>query len=205
VPTTSVATDPNNMIEIFGNFIENPSLGTEYLILGFSPSSASIKKRWRNNGLSADFVANYLSTFFGNSEDSQHSCQKKAENAHNVNYIANELLENAMKFSDASLPHPTTLKIHLYEDSIILITQNGIGEKEDKKLRAFIEKIITGDPEQLYLEQVEKNAEMERNVDSGLGYLTILNDYQGKLGWKFETFTDPSQGISLSTMVYLSL
>ncbi len=193
------------MIEIFGDFIQNPPLGTEYLILGFSPSSASIKKRWRNNGLSADFVANYLSTFFGDNGDPQSPCHKKAESAHSVNYIANELLENAMKFSDSTLPHPTTIQIHLYEDSIILMTNNGINRTQEAELRAFIEQLSKSEPEQLYLEQLEKNAAAEDAISSRLGYLTILNDYQGKIGWQFESFREESQGISLTTMVKLFL
>lgn len=198
-----MSTDPNTMIEIFGDFIQNPPLGTEYLILGFSPSSASIKKRWRNNGLSADFVANYLSTFFGDNGNPQNPCHKKAESAHSVNYIANELLENAMKFSDSTLPHPTTLQIHLYEDSIILMTNNGINGKQEADLRVFIERLSVCDPEALYLQQLEKNAETDDRINSRLGYLTIINDYQGKIGWQFESFPEESQGIFLTTMVKL--
>ena len=191
------------MIEIFGDFVQNPPLGTEYLILGFSPSSASIKKRWRNNGLSADFVANYLSTFFGDNGNPQNSSQKKAESAHSVNYIANELLENAMKFSDSTLPHPTTLQIHLYEDSIILMTQNGINAKQEVALRAFIERLSVSDPDALYLEQLERNAAAENTLNSKLGYLTIINDYQGKIGWQLERGKEESQGLFVTTMVQL--
>ena len=191
------------MIEIFGDFVQNPPLGTEYLILGFSPSSASIKKRWRNNGLSADFVANYLSTFFGDNGNPQNSSQKKAESAHSVNYIANELLENAMKFSDSTLPHPTTLQIHLYEDSIILMTQNGINAKQEVALRTFIERLSVSDPDALYLEQLERNAAAENTLNSKLGYLTIINDYQGKIGWQLERGKEESQGLFVTTMVQL--
>ncbi|MGL5196172.1 MAG: DUF6272 family protein [Chroococcales cyanobacterium] len=191
------------MIEIFGDFVQNPPLGTEYLILGFSPSSASIKKRWRNNGLSADFVANYLSTFFGDSGKPFNLCPQQEEQAYSVNFIANELLENAMKFSDSTLPHPTTLQIHLYEDSIILMTKNGINAKQEADLRAFIERLSASDPETLYLEQLEKNAQSDTNLTSAVGYLTIINDYKGKIGWQFERVTEEAHGIFLTTMVQL--
>jgi hypothetical protein len=52
-----------DMIQTFGDFIELPA-SQEYLIIGFSPSSIPLKQRWRNNGLSADFMADYLATFF---------------------------------------------------------------------------------------------------------------------------------------------
>ena len=35
----------------------------EYLTLAFSPSSAPLRSRWRNNGLSADFLGDYVTTF----------------------------------------------------------------------------------------------------------------------------------------------
>lgn len=50
--------------QTFGKFQENFESGREFLNLSFSPSSLSIQQRWRNNGLSADFVADYMTTFF---------------------------------------------------------------------------------------------------------------------------------------------
>jgi len=48
------------MIQLFGDFKEEPVNSKEYLELGFSPSSMSLKHRWRNNGLSADFLAPFI-------------------------------------------------------------------------------------------------------------------------------------------------
>lgn len=83
-----------NHCNVLGNFIEDLPSSQEYLILSFSPSSISLEKRWRNNCLSADFLADYLSTFF--SADQEEQKQKKAEFQDAVSYVANELLENAM-------------------------------------------------------------------------------------------------------------
>jgi hypothetical protein len=52
------------MIKILGNFIESLPEAEEYLMIGFSPSSLPLKKRWQNNGISADFMADYLRAFF---------------------------------------------------------------------------------------------------------------------------------------------
>ena len=93
------------MIQIFGDFIEQPP-SQEYLIIGFSPSSIPLKQRWRNNGLSADFLADYLTTFFPGNEDDPSTIERQAEIKSAVSYIANELLENAMKFNDANLGVP---------------------------------------------------------------------------------------------------
>ena len=55
--------------EIIGNFINIDSCAEgEYLQLGFQPSSVPLKQRWRNNGLSADFLGDYVTTFFPRDE-----------------------------------------------------------------------------------------------------------------------------------------
>ncbi|HSF76291.1 MAG TPA: ATP-binding protein, partial [Microcoleus sp.] len=66
------------MTQIFGDFIEQPA-SQEYLIMGFSPSSVPLKQRWRNNGLSADFLADYLTTFFPGNQDDPSTIERQAE------------------------------------------------------------------------------------------------------------------------------
>ena len=52
------------MAQIFGDYVNGKSSGeSEVLIINFSPTSIPLQHRWRNNGLSADFLADYLSTF----------------------------------------------------------------------------------------------------------------------------------------------
>ncbi len=91
------------MIEIFGDFSESKLNNEEFLIIGFSPTSIPIKQRWRNNGLSADFVADYLTTFFPVSDEDPSTRERQVEIKGAVSYIANELLENAMKYNDEVL------------------------------------------------------------------------------------------------------
>ncbi len=89
------------MEQVFGNYVEprDEEQEQEYLAIGFSPTSLSIQERWRNNGLSADFLGDYLSTFFPG--DDQQARHKRREVRAGVSYIANELLENAMKYNHA--------------------------------------------------------------------------------------------------------
>ncbi|MEN9566801.1 MAG: hypothetical protein RLZZ69_1997, partial [Cyanobacteriota bacterium] len=100
--TNSLTTKYN----IFGSFIQNLPPSQEYLILSFSPGSIPLRQRWRNNCLSADFLADYLSTFFLGNDDQQPDSQKQAEVKSAVSYIANELLENAMKYGLEKSPFP---------------------------------------------------------------------------------------------------
>ncbi|MBP0030507.1 DUF6272 family protein [Roseofilum sp. Guam] len=191
------------MAETFGDYIDDLPESPEYLIIGFSPSSVPLKQRWRNNGLSADFLADYLTTFFPAKDDISEQQQAEVKSA--VSYIANELLENAMKFNDETSEFPISIRLQVREDKIIFTTSNSIPRQNVNKFQTFLKKIEQGDPQTLYLEQLESSAQEESSSNSGLGLLTMLNDYFAKLGWNFETVPDHHGVIKVTTMVQLPI
>lgn len=196
---------PNPMTQIFGDFIENLPNSPEYLIIGFSPSSVPLKQRWRNNGLSADFLADYLTTFFPNSEEDPASIDQQVEIKSAVSYIANELLENAMKFNDETAEYPISIALHLRNDKIIFQISNSVPNDAIDSFQACIRELTTSDPQELYLQQLEKNAEKDGETSSHLGYLTMMNDYMAQLGWKFETIQEDPVVVAVTTMVQLAV
>ncbi|WP_017304231.1 slr1658 superfamily regulator [Spirulina subsalsa] len=192
------------MAEIFGNFIENFPSSEEYLIIGFSPSSIPLKQRWRNNGLSADFLADYFTTFLPADESEDSGLSQHAEIKGAVSYIANELLENAMKFNDDQCDFPISIALYLGKNNLVFQITNSIPPKEVSPFQDYIEKLLSSDPQDLYLEQLEKNALDENGGSSHLGYLTMINDYMATLGWKFEKLEQEPVGIAVTTMVQLN-
>lgn len=177
---------------IFGDFIETLPEQREYLVMGFSPSSFPLKQRWRNNGLSADFLADYMTTFFPGDEDDPNPGKRQAEIRGAVSYIANELLENTMKFNDEKTPNIISIQLYLNSDRIVFLATNSVRQEAVPGFQAFIQELLTEDPGDLYIRQLEKNAADETSTSSRLGYLTMINDYHAKLGWKFEMLTiDP--------------
>ena len=191
--------------QILGNYIQHLPPSQEYLILSFSPGSIPLRQRWRNNCLSADFLADYLSTFFLGNDDQQPDSDKQAEVKGAVSYIANELLENAMKYGMEMSPFPVSIQIHLNPDLIIFQLTNSIHTEQTSEFQNHIENIIMGDPAELYIAQIEKNALEENSEESGLGLLTMLNDYGALLGWKFERLSKHSKEITVTTMVQLAI
>ena len=191
-----------DMIQTFGDFIELPA-SQEYLIIGFSPSSIPLKQRWRNNGLSADFMADYLATFFPGSEDDPSTIDRQAEIKSSVSYIANELLENAMKFNNETSEYPIDIKLQLESDGVIFSVVNSISPQAVDKFQAYIQQLLASEPSELYIQQLEKNAVEESCTDSGLGLLTMLTDYTAKIGWKFQTVHQDPEVIAVTTMVQL--
>lgn len=193
------------MVEILGDFDDNLPQAQEYLRIQFLPSSYSLKQRWRNNGLSADFMADYLTTFFPNTESDLTKVDRQAEIKSTIGFIANELLENAMKFSEESVSYPISITLYLLESKLVFVATNSMDDRRAKMLRAFIEKLLSCDPTVMYIEQVEKSALAENEANSGLGILTAISDYSAKIGWKIETVRQNPQILTVTTMVQLAV
>jgi hypothetical protein len=193
------------MERIFGDFIKDLPGSKEYLVIGFSPNSISLQKRWRNNGLSADFLADYLTTFFTGKDKDANAVSSELELKSSISYIANELLENAMKFHDNTFDYPTSIQLHLKSDRIVLMVTNSVAPQEVDKFQAYLEKLTTSNVEDLLVSQLEKNALDENSDSSGLGYLTIISDYRAKMGWKFETVRQEPEVVAVTSMVQLEV
>jgi hypothetical protein len=186
------------MAEIFGDFVEEDKQNREYLEIGFSPTSVPLQQRWRNNGLSANFLSAYLSTFFpGEDVD---SLDRREEIKSAVNFIANELLENAMKFNFVPSKHPVGVGMYLDLDKIRFYTSNSIDPKAVKGFKAWIKLLLTEDTHELFMKQVMNGIE-DKDSKSGLGFLTMMNDYGAKLAWKFESRNDAPEAIQVTVMV----
>ncbi len=188
---------------MFGEFIEMVEGEGEYLKIGFHPSSISLQQRWRNNGLSADFLADYLSTFFPGEDLASAERQKQIKDA--VGYIANELLENCMKYSYASTQHLVSIEMFLELGAITLYTNNGIAPDSVVPFQRFIERLLSEDVDVLYTEQLEHNADESSSGTSGMGLLTMLCDYGVKIAWRFSGADATGGGIGLTTMVRMPL
>ena len=123
----------------FGDFVEATADDQEYLQLGFSPSSIPLQQRWRNNGLSADFLADYLSSFFPGDDDE--TLNRRAEMKDSISYVANELLENAMKFHYAPSGYFISITMRLGTDRIRLYLTNSVDPTTVVKFQGFIQKL----------------------------------------------------------------
>ena len=194
------------MTDIYGKFVDrdylkNNGTDSEFLILNFSPTSTSLQQRWRNNGLSADFLADYLSTFFPGEDDE--SLNRRSEIKGGVSYIANELLENAMKFNYAPAKHSVSIGMELKTDKIIFYVSNSLDPEIIISFQHHIHRLLTEDTNELYMETIMANEEDDENASSGLGYLTMINDWNATLAWKFEDLEKDSKSQKVTVMVQI--
>ena len=192
------------MVQIFGDFRDNQPISYEYLTLSFSPSSIPLKQRWRNNGLSADFLADYLTTFFPKNENDSSRFNRQSEIKSAASYIANELLENAMKFCDEKIDYPITIRLEIANDTLFFYSINSIDPEQAEKFMVFIKELVVSDPQEFYFRQLEKSAD-EDLPNSGLGFLTMINDYAAKIGWKFDTVQSSQSVLVVTTLIELAI
>ena len=171
----------------------------EYLTLAFSPTSAPLRSRWRNNGLSADFLGDYVTTFMPATESRQNEIR------HAVTYIANELLENAMKYHARDIDIPIKIHLELTSNQITVSVSNGIGLVEAEHYKAFLEQLQTGDIDDLILKQQEENAKSDGSTVSCLGLLTMMADYDAQLDWRFDAHPAQLGGSLVTTSAFLLL
>ncbi len=190
------------MMQILGDFIErDTSENSDFLMINFSATSTPLKQRWRNNGLSADFLADYLTTFFPCDDDK--SLQQRTELKEGVNFVANELLENAMKFNFSASKYPIRLFMGLEKKQILLYVSNYIDASVVNNWQYKLNEILREDTHKLFMEQLIKN-DKEQKIDSGLGYLSMINDWNAKFAWKFESVKDDENVQKVTVMAQLS-
>lgn len=191
------------MTQTFGDFSEDLPVGQEGLTIAFSPISLPLKQRWQTNGLSADFMADYFAVFFpGNNPSATESDTAEVKSA--VSFIANELIENAMKFNDENSSHPISITLRMYTDRLVFQATNSVNSNTLGSFQNYIHQLTTSDPNELYVQLMEAN-NSEESGSSGLGFLTMMTDYLAKLGWKFETVGTDPEVILVTTMVQLML
>ena len=188
-------------MKTFGDYLEEIN-GEEYLVIHFSPTSVPLRQRWRNTGLAADFLAEYWSTFFPDSCDLTR--RKQLEVKESIRFVANELLENLMKYSYEPANHPVGLALYLFKDEFRFYAKNAIDPEWIEPFQARIQQLLSSDMDDLYIQQVERNVTEEGQRESHLGLLTMARDYGGRLAWKFETLSgERAEFTVVTTMVRL--
>ncbi len=190
-------------IKVLGDFCDRLPHTEEYLTINFSPSTAPRKQRWGNNGLSADFLGDYFAAFFPGDKLPDSKIGKQETVKGSVSFIANELLENAMKYSQDSSKLPVNIALCLYDRQLIFTVTNHTDCREAEKYQTFVHEITTSDLDELYTQKLELAATGAEG--SGMGLLIMLNDYDAKLGWKFETLAELPNVMRVTVMVQLEV
>lgn len=190
--------------QTFGNFSNELLATNQCLLIDFASGLIPKQQFWSNSSLSAKFVADYVCMFFPASEGEHNKLQIQIEISGTVRYIANELLENAVKFSDKTSRVAPQLGLNIHPGKIIVFVKNSTQADSLTRLKTLIDELMTSDPSDLYVERLEQNLAANNSEQSGLGFITILSNYQTRIGWKFEAIQTEPGKILVTTMVQLS-
>lgn len=170
------------MPEIFGHY-EDYEGTEEYLIISFSAKKARLEDIWGNNSLSANFLASFWGNFFPVQKSDEKTQQTEIKDS--ISFIANELLENALKYN-YSAAHIVKVSLSLNIERLNFYVSNIVDPSDLSAFKGYVSGLQDHDPGELFIKQMELNAENEEGSDSRLGYITLMNDYDAELGWKFE-------------------
>jgi hypothetical protein len=188
------------MTDVLGDFLPAAD-GVEHLCVRFSKTSLAIKERWRNNGLTADFIAAYAETFLPPSDAADPRARKFVrETKDSLSFVANELLENGLKYHEGTAGNDIELRFEVRDAQRLVVQQTNLaGSERVNALRVLAHEILTRDVSELYFEKLERS-----NGDSaGLGLITIVNDHGATLAWQFAPH--PSGLIAVTTQASLAI
>ena len=187
----------------FGNFVDAESFDSEFLDITISMSSGSIEADWRKNTLCAEFIAKYMlntiSTHRSEHEIEPHDIKDT------INYIANEMFENAVKFTSAIGNRSISFRVSNDGHTIRFYVRNSIETAHIEPFQILIAELLEGDASEMYFERIEANIENESESTSGLGYLSIMNDYGADIAWKFEPSEENDSPDFVTTMIEINV
>jgi hypothetical protein len=169
-------------VQVFGEYIEEEArkpLSHSLLVV----NSQEMMRNWRTVSLSSDFFARYYSYYFPYKEKAKERISRDmAENG--ISFVLNELIENTAKYSNAE-DQTVRIRIWLLEDDIIFSISNFVTAQLAESFIMLAREILESNAEELYVRRLERNTQSDEG-GSGLGYLTLINDYGIALGFKFE-------------------
>lgn len=139
-------------------------------------------------------------TFFPADERDPKTLNRRTEMQDAVRYIANELLENAMKFHDEGSGQPISIKLQLHPDRLVFWVTNSVKPEAIAPFQRFIQEILAAQPLELYLQQLEQNALSDEHTASGIGLLTMMVDDRAIVGWKFTQLEQAPEMLPVTTV-----
>ena len=196
------------MRQIFGDYINVFPPDRDSLELSFTSTSEDIKDLWHNQRLSAHFLANCFISFLPLDENNPEDKHRITEAQGSISYIANELIENAVKFNLETSAYQVKLGTYFLEHpelTAVIFATNSLDRTQAQAFQLLVKKLLDSDPQELYIQQIEASARDDNTTRSGLGLLTLINDYQARLGWKFESLSTFPDVIVVTVMAQVAV
>lgn len=191
-----------NAPQVYGNY-SDPAKSREFMLLSLALPTTPIETHFYANSLSADYLATYWGKFIPCDKGAASNSSAQVRDA--VGFASNELMENAMKFSTGNINGAIKVSLYLYDSELWIYVTNEMYSRNTAKFISFIQRIFTENTSDMYFEQLENNSRNETSGESGLGILTLINDYGVDLSWKFEACGDTADVTAITTLARLPI
>jgi hypothetical protein len=193
-----MSTQPNVNQEnrTFGAAYELPPKLDRDLRLQFHTGKFAL--RWTHCSSTATFISSYYASLF----KVEYPAAQANDLTHSIAYLANELLENAVKFRTEG---DVEVQTGLHGEEFVMRVTNHIGPETSATFQVLLSEITAGDPGELLLQRIEANAADENGSGSGLGILTLMSDYGVRFCWTFTPETPSDGRVLLQTIARLPL
>lgn len=160
----------------------------------------ALNPRWAH----CDMVSRYLGRVTGTQDIAGLEANEVAELGDSVNYVSNELLENAIKERSGGGVEVCTRAMG---PRIILAVSNHIKAAKSEKFRGSLAKLFDGESslEEKFFATMEHNEAHPESKVSGLGFLTMMIHHGADLSWRFESGEGAQPGcVSVSAVLTAS-
>ncbi len=155
-----------------------PERATSAGITRLTLRDGALELRWFHCSETAEFLGDYFSVQARsaklNGRDAQHS----------IGYMANEILENAVKFRAHGLGD-IEIEASLKGSDFAMQVTHFVEASVGARFQELLTELLKRDPGELLIERIEANAADNSSGGSGLGILTLMSDYSANLGWSF--------------------
>ena len=130
-------------------------------------------QHWKKCSLIANFFGNYQAESYKNN---------KSQIVSIISTISNELLENAIKFSEKKYSD-VGISIKKHQSSILIQVENVTNFKNTEKLKHTLHRIENENISALQLDKITKNERFNQE-ESEIGLINIAKDFTTKVGAK---------------------
>lgn len=156
-------------------------------------SDGPLQLGWKHSGMTSDFIAEVMALPYSRSR------RDYTQAHHDIGYLSNELIENAVKFRQAG---KILIEASICDQTFLIRVRNTIDGATSSRFQQLLHRLQSKDPGELLLEQIETNA-ISAASGSGLGLLTLLSDYDAKMAWAFDE--DDDQRVILTTTAAVAM
>jgi hypothetical protein len=160
-------------------------------------TSTQLSSYWRRCSLSSDFWARYIalsSPHFTTEHKVKHEAVEST-----LSYLLNEMFENCAKFSSGPIDS-VVYEAWLFSDRMAIQMTNHIAPAQLDGFAKLIEELLSSNPDELYFKRIEENAENDQ-AGSGLGYLTLMKDYNVRFGFRFMPVREGSIAVDVQAHI----